>query len=143
MKFLFENNTEQISFLPSLSLTYVHACVVRPTIDTIELSIRPQGYILTCTSTGSPATNVEWMKDGQPLTVEGIYSQAQTVIDRAASTYNNMLVINDKEGNIVGHTYTCSVDNVVGSDKQNLKIEKRELQYMYIAITILPMEQLG
>lgn len=95
-----------------------------PKVDIIDLKIKPQGSVLTCTSTGSPATNIEWMKDGQLLTIEGVYSETQTIVDRAAATYDNVLIIDDKDSNVFGSTYTCSVNNVLGSDKQSLKIEK-------------------
>lgn len=78
---------------------------------------------LTCTSTGSPATTVSWLRDGLPLTIDGsTFQMTQTVINRRAATYENVLIINDVQANIVDHTYTCTVANVLGSDTQFLNI---------------------
>ena len=72
---------------------------------------------LTCTSTGSPATTVIWTRNGQPLVIDGsTYRMVQTVTNRASSTYENVLTINQPLGNIAGETFTCSVTNVLGSD---------------------------
>lgn len=57
---------------------------------------------LTCTSTGSPATTVAWLKDGQPLSIDGsTYQLTQAVANRAESTYENVLTIDDKLANII------------------------------------------
>ena len=40
----------------------------------------------------------------------------QTVTNRAASTYENILTISQPLGIIAGNTFTCSVTNVLGSD---------------------------
>ena len=78
---------------------------------------------LTCTSTGSPATTVSWLRDGLPLTVDGsTFQMTQTVINRGAATYENVLTISDELANVVDHTYTCTVTNVLGSDIQFLNI---------------------
>ncbi len=69
---------------------------------------------LTCTSTGSPATTVTWMKDGSQLVIDGTtYSMKQTVTGRNTSTYDNVLTIVDS-GNSFG-TYICEVSNALGS----------------------------
>lgn len=77
------------------------------------------------------------MKDGQLLTIEGVYSETQTIVDRAAATYDNVLIIDDKDSNVFGSTYTCSVNNVLGSDKQSLKIEKRELRIVAVPVQVI------
>ena len=46
----------------------------------------------------------------------------QTVINRRAATYENVLTISDELANVVDHTYTCTVTNVLGSDIQFLNI---------------------
>ena len=44
------------------------------------------------------------------------YQMAQTVTDRAASTYENVLIINQPLASIVHSNFTCTVDNFLGSD---------------------------
>ena len=70
---------------------------------------------VTCVSTGSPATTVSWMKDGQPLITDDStdYTLTQTVTDRVSSTYYNVLTVS--EGVSVAGTYTCTVTNDLGS----------------------------
>ena len=70
---------------------------------------------LTCVSTGSPATNVTWRRNGQPLTIDGsLYQLTQTVTNRSLSTYENVLTISD----IDRCSYTCTVTNALGNDSQ-------------------------
>lgn len=78
---------------------------------------------LTCTSTGSPATTVAWLKDGQPLSIGGsTYQLTQAVANRAESTYENVLTINDKLANIIDHNYTCRVNNILGSASRDIYV---------------------
>ena len=42
------------------------------------------------------------------------YQLAQTVSNRAQSTYQNVLTISQPLASIVGSTFTCSVQNTVG-----------------------------
>ena len=72
---------------------------------------------LTCTSTGSPATNVSWTRNRQPLIVDGnTYKMSQTVTNRASSTYENVLIIDQPLATIIGSTFTCTVENMFGFD---------------------------
>ena len=64
----------------------------------------PPVFILTCVSTGGPATTVNWTRDGAAAT--GVTSQ--TVVDQEAITYNNTLTVT---GRLLGD-YQCSVANV-------------------------------
>ena len=76
---------------------------------------------LYCISTGSPATRVTWMKDGQPLTIDGSsqYSFSQTITGRSTSTYSNVLSINETVQRVAG-IYTCTVTNDLGSDSMEV-----------------------
>ena len=66
----------------------------------------------TCTSTGSPVTTVTWRRDGQPLTTDGGgYQLIQRVTDRRASTYENILTVEDLDES----RYECTVINALGS----------------------------
>ena len=70
--------------------------------------------VLTCTTTGSPATTVTWTRDGQPVTIDGrTYNMVQTVINRASATYENVLTVSEPAS---GNTFTCTVANALGSD---------------------------
>ena len=72
-------------------------------------------------STGSPATNVTWLRDGQPLTLNGsTYELTQTVVNRKLSTYKNVLTINRATSNIIGNTYNCTVINALGKVSRTL-----------------------
>ena len=79
------------------------------------LTLEPDSFTLTCTTTGSPATTVTWMKDGSPLDIDGTtYSMEQNVTVRANSTYDSVLTINDGNRNDLG-TYSCEVQNALGT----------------------------
>ena len=65
------------------------------------------------------------MKDGSPLVIDGtVFVLTQTVTDRAASTYNNVLLVNRTITDILG-TYICTVSNKVGSDSANLVVQSK------------------
>ena len=89
---------------------------VNPTISSLTYTYQEASRTLTCVSTGSPPTVVEWMKNGQPLTIDGsLFSLSQTVTDRTASTYNNTLTVSERAPGGVAGTYTCTVSNSLGS----------------------------
>ena len=80
---------------------------------------------LTCISTGSPATTVTWMRDGQPLTIDGsTYFLTHSVNYGRSSTYENVLTINAAVSSIYRHTYTCTVVNALGTDSKILTASK-------------------
>jgi hypothetical protein len=88
---------------------------VTPTITNLTYHEGNDSHTLTCVSTGSPATNVSWTKDGAPLTSG--YTISQTVIDRSASTYSNVLRVSP-EG--AAGTYNCTVSNDLGSNSSGV-----------------------
>ena len=89
-----------------------------------NLTYQEENRTLTCVSTVSPATNVSWMKDGQPLTTDGssYYTLIQTVTDRASSTYSNVLTVSEGAPGGVAGTYTCTVNNELGSDSSEATV---------------------
>ena len=90
------------------------------------------GPNLTCISTGSPATTVTWMRDGQQLSLSDTYIPIQTVTDRRLSTYNNILVIKAASSDIIGHTYSCTVINAFGTVSKALVACKfHDLEYLF------------
>ena len=75
---------------------------------------------LKCTTTGSPATTVTWTRNERPLTIDGnTYRLTQTVTNRAAATYENVLTITEQHSSIVGATFACRVRNTLGSRISN------------------------
>ena len=80
---------------------------------------------LTCTSTGSVATTVTFMRDsttvgplrdGESMEFGGAtYQLTQTVPNRTESTYENVLTIIQPLTDILGSTFTCSVGNTIGT----------------------------
>ncbi len=73
-------------------------------------------FTLTCTSTGSPATSVTWRRDGQLLTIVGnTFEMMQMVTNRAESTYENVLIIDQPRANFAGSTIGCEVKNLLGT----------------------------
>ena len=100
----------QVPALMSFSLSPTTAS---PTIS--SLAYQEESRTLTCVSTGSPATTVSWMRDGQPLIIDdSTYHLTQIVTDRSSSTYSNVLTVSDPSG--VAGTYICNVTNDLGSD---------------------------
>ena len=86
-----------------------------PNITHLRLTYGSIFSTLTCISTGSPATNVTWMRDGQPLTIDGsTYQLTQTVANRRLSTYENVLSIDLGIADIIGSIYNCTVMNALG-----------------------------
>lgn len=76
---------------------------------------------LTCTSTSGPPTTVRWMKNGQPLTIDGsTYQQSQRVLNTEMATYENVLYSNDI-ANFVGN-FTCIITNERGSRERDIAI---------------------
>ena len=127
---------------------------VGPTIS--SLTYQEESRTLTCVSTGSPATTVSWMRDGQSLINSSTYHLTQTITDRSSSTYSNVLTVSETAPSGVAGTYTCNVTNDLGSDSmQVVAVGKCEecvfilteatynYMYMYLktGITISGLEQ--
>ena len=51
------------------------------------------------------------------------YQLVQTVTNRAESTYQNVLTINQPLASIVGSSFTCSVQNTVGTSPTSAALE--------------------
>ena len=65
-------------------------------------------FILTCISTGGPATTVTWTRDSAP--VVGLIKTV--VVDRVTGISNNTLLVT---GRLQG-LYTCTVSNRVSNE---------------------------
>ena len=71
-----------------------------------------QYKMLTCTSTGGPATTVTWRRDGIVITLNTTYQQTKRVVDPVWGIYQTVLTI-DPSVLIVGK-YNCTVENARG-----------------------------
>ena len=61
-------------------------------------------------------TTVGPLRDGESMESGGVtYQLAQAVTNRTQSTYQNVLTINQQTADIVGSSFTCSVENTVGT----------------------------
>ena len=96
---------------------------VPPRITNLAFTDGSSSSFLTCTSTGSAATTVTWMRDGQPLIIDGgTYQLTQTVTDRADSSYENVLTIMEELSTVVEHHYSCLVSNINGNASEHLNL---------------------
>ena len=107
-------------YIQTFQCSLLSHCLTAPP-DITSLTFDPDSSTLTCTSTGSPATTVTWMKDGSPLVIDGTtYSMQLTVIGRSTSTYDNVLTISTTDS-VVG-VYTCTVENALGMDSTEIEV---------------------
>ena len=61
-------------------------------------------------------TTVGPLRDGESMDFGGVtYQLTQTVTNRAESTYQNVLTVNQSLASIVGSSFTCSVENAIGT----------------------------
>ena len=74
---------------------------------------------LNCTSTGSPAMNVVWMKDG--ICLEN-YTTSQIMRDGVSSTYDNLLEINTEPSELAG-VYSCRIHDSLGHNSEPATIQ--------------------
>ena len=75
---------------------------------------------LTCTSRGGPATNVEWLKDGQILGDE--YEQQKRIINQTTAEYQSVLSLSQLNPEEVIGNYTCRVNNARGGDNKTIRL---------------------
>ena len=107
-------------------IVYISSAV--PSITNLTFTPGSSSSTLTCTSTGSVATTVTFMRDdttvgplrdGESIELDGaIFQLTQTVTSRSLSTYASVLTVTQDLSDVVGHIYTCTVANVLGSSNQ-------------------------
>ena len=68
-------------------------------------NVDPPVFQLTCTSTSSPPTTVQWTIDGSQVKGGNYTSSDQIVTDGPTSTYNNILTVTGRSPGM----YTCNV----------------------------------
>ena len=94
--------------------TVISPTTVSPTI--MDMEYDEENRSVRCISTGSPATVVSWMKDGVIIDeLSTDYTLTQTITNRATSTYNNTLTVNEGAPGGVAGIYTCNVTNDLGT----------------------------
>ena len=88
-----------------------------------SLTFDNKSRTLICTSTGGPATNVTWRRDGVVITVNATHQQTKRVVDSVNGTYQTVLTIDPSVGqsDIVG-TYNCTVENVRGQSSDTVVV---------------------
>ena len=68
-----------------LHITHAHAIAGSHTV--ISLTFDDQSRTLTCTSTGGPAPNVTWRRDGVVITLNATRQQTKRLVDPGNGTY--------------------------------------------------------
>ena len=76
----------------------------------MSLTYEPSTGILLCVSTGGPARQVKWNREGAQ------YQESQQMINGSSATYHNFLSI--KSSNLADYngTFNCTISNVRGED---------------------------
>ncbi len=94
----------------TLYVNSIYTYILAPlTISSVDYTITGTTMIVTCISTGWPATTVQWTKASNTLTNGGIYSFAQTVINRTDSTYENTLTVTETSAENLLSDYGCEI----------------------------------
>ena len=88
-----------------------------------SLTYDDQSRILTCTSTGGPATTVTWRRDEVVITLNATHQQTKSLVDPVMSTYQTVLAIDQSldQRNIAG-TYNCTVENDRGGSSETVVV---------------------
>ena len=76
---------------------------------------------ITCSTSDSPPTTLQWFRDGQIIEVDGAnYESKQIVTDRRNMYYNNVLCVMNP-GLVAGrHEFQCRVSNTQGSHTHSI-----------------------
>ena len=85
------------------------------------LTVEPPAFILTCTSTGGPATTLTWERDEVELMDSDEYIISQTVEDTETAEYSNQLTVT---GRLTGE-YQCTVNSDGGGSFRVLLVESK------------------
>ena len=71
-------------------------------------NVDPPVFQLTCTSTSSPPTTVQWTINGIPVN-GGNYTSSQIVTDQPTSTCKNTLTVTGRAPGM----YTCTITTII------------------------------
>ena len=98
----------------------------KPRIQEFHFNANQQ--LLTCISTGGPATDVIWRRNKARLNMDGIkYSQVQMIDDMAERSYINILRIRKLDPADVAGNYSCTVSNIRGNDDRSVEIKGEDV----------------
>ena len=82
----------------------------------------PSDQILTiiCQTRDAPPTNLYWYLNDTLINIDrNVFTVSQRVTNYTSSSYDNMLLVDYKQGNAVG-TYHCNVSNHYGTSKSSV-----------------------
>ena len=82
----------------------------------LEYTISGNNITVTCTSTGWPATQVIWSKEGNVFNAGGSNTIYQVVTDRVNSVYQNVLFVQANSLTELLGTYKCEVKTIRHND---------------------------
>ena len=84
-------------------------------------------FTLNCSSSGSPPTNITWVKNTEVVMFNDTFMGSQYLRDGQRAMYDNLLSIRLPIMDIVD-TYTCTIDNGISQATQaTLTIEGKSL----------------
>lgn len=96
---------------------------VQPTITSFQLVPNSASILsLNCSSSGSPAMNVIWRKDGIPLAGNSSYTSFKVLRDGLSATYDNILNVDEMLTDLPGR-YSCIVHDSLGRNSQESVLE--------------------
>ena len=103
-------------------LTFMSLLIAPVSITSLQVS-PTAAFTLNCSSSGSPPTNVTWIKDGERLEANETFVATQYLRDGVTSRYDSLLAVSLPLSQVVG-TYTCSVDNSISTaSEETLSIQ--------------------
>ena len=82
-----------------------------------------QDYVIniTCSTSDSPPTKVEWCRNGEPIDIDGIdYDAVQIATDRKNMYFDNILYVKNPCFAAGIHTFECKINNSQGSDSHTI-----------------------
>ena len=113
----------RLATLKSQNLNHAHNNHNVGNINITSLEYNGTSQMIVCRSSGGPATDVRWLKDGVIVSSDGeLYDHSQIVINTTSATYENRLTLIEKSSRAAG-VYTCQVSNLRGSWNESLAIE--------------------
>ena len=74
-------------------------------------------FALNCSSSGSPPTNVTWIKDGETIAMNETFTSTQYLRDGVTATYDSVLMIPLQPSQVIG-AYMCIIDNSLSTPAQ-------------------------
>ena len=77
---------------------------------------------ITCSTSDSPPTTVEWCRNGEPIAIDGTnYVAVQQVTDRRNLYYDNILHVKNSEFAAGRQQFECKINNSRGSHSHTIE----------------------